>query len=234
MAVTSLSQLFEQQARAYITPLNEDTGKEQDGEVFAFQYFPESINDNKGVNYSDHDIPGGSHPLKQWVSGGARTISFEAIFTQELRPQTTTGVSISISTITTSHDSKYSVDVRGAIARLRSLIYPTYKGGFARPPERILLTVPGLGLGHGFTGGSLQDSMMCIVTEVGVEYQHLFPDGTPRYVTVSLEFEEIVQRPGGASGGIRFVDRVGFKKVRDRYKVKPTIKGNSPGRRRTD
>lgn len=48
--------------------------------ALSFQYFPETLSDTKAVNYSRKNIPGGSHPLYQWISGGERIISFTAHF----------------------------------------------------------------------------------------------------------------------------------------------------------
>jgi hypothetical protein len=48
------------------------------------QYFPETLTDSKAVNYQVKDIPGGSLPLYQWVSSGAREISFTAVWTTDV------------------------------------------------------------------------------------------------------------------------------------------------------
>src|SRR3990172_6961093 len=78
------------------------------------QYFPESLSDSRAVNYETKEIPGGSHPLYQWVAGGERQLSFTAVFTQEIRltkVSPLTGFFLS--------PEKHSADIKSAIAWLR-------------------------------------------------------------------------------------------------------------------
>ena len=70
-------------ARAYITPLQTPSDTPDEAAVRVFQYFPETITDTKASNYQGKVIPGLSHPLYQWTSGGQRLVSFQAIFTRD-------------------------------------------------------------------------------------------------------------------------------------------------------
>ena len=71
-------------ARAYIIPLDIHHGDEPIlAERKSFQYFPQSISDQRATNYQAKVIPGLSHPLYQWTSSGARTISFQAVFSRD-------------------------------------------------------------------------------------------------------------------------------------------------------
>lgn len=45
---------------------------------------PESVSESKAANWVQHNIPGQSDPLLQWVSGSARTVSFTAKVTLDL------------------------------------------------------------------------------------------------------------------------------------------------------
>lgn len=44
---------------------------------------PESLEDSKTSNWVANNIPGQSDPIYQWVSGGARTITFDALVTKD-------------------------------------------------------------------------------------------------------------------------------------------------------
>lgn len=57
-----------------------------DGTVEFFSDFllnPESIEDNKTSNWHAHSIPGQESPVYQWVNGGPRVVSFEALVTKD-------------------------------------------------------------------------------------------------------------------------------------------------------
>lgn len=45
---------------------------------------PESITENKAANWIQHNIPGQSDPLLQWISGSSRTVTFTAKVTLDL------------------------------------------------------------------------------------------------------------------------------------------------------
>ena len=168
------------------------------------QYFPESLSDSRAVNYETKEIPGGSHPLYQWVSGGERQLSLTAVFTQENRlVRDAAGVGFGLPAEVPSQNpfgvafspDKHSVDIRGAIAWLRQFTYPSYSQGLASPPLRVRLTFPGMRLSVVPGTAITSDSLMSIMTGCDVEYMQWWPDGVPKYATVSLSFSEIVQDP---------------------------------------
>lgn len=140
-------------ARAYIIPLDIHQGDNiLSGDMRAFQYFPETLSDSKASNYQPKVIPGLSHPLYQWTSGGAREISFEAVFTRdralssaerdETGMSTTGGRYINNATLTASgpqyrkqksdnfsfasEKDLRNVDIPSAVAWLRSFMDPEY------------------------------------------------------------------------------------------------------------
>ncbi len=164
-------------------------------DTFVFQFFPESLSDTQSAIYDTTQIPGGSHPIYQWVAGGARTITFTAQFTSErLIPLPVADV-LNI----------YNVDINGVMANLRYLLYPSYDRTSAlkaRPPKRLFLVIPGTLLG-GFV-----PPVAVIMTDLTFEIQQWHAPGIPKLATASLTFNEIVQN---ANGGVRFVGRESFE-----------------------
>ena len=53
----------------------------------AFQYYPEQISDSKSPEWVRKNIPGGSHPIVNFISGGERVLSFAAVFTNDQNPE---------------------------------------------------------------------------------------------------------------------------------------------------
>lgn len=179
--------------------------------TFAFQYWPESLTDNKQINYASTEVPGASHPLYQFVSGGERTIGFSAVFSDESDPLAQERAQES-----GSSDWVYSIDIRAAVGTMRSFMYPHYerKAGddlWTRPPDRLLLSLPGTGLGNSDVAES--DTVPCIMTQCDVDYRAWHPNGRPRLVQIGLVFSEIVHGPSG----IRYADNVIFSGLRRRF-----------------
>jgi len=144
------------------------------------QFFPETLADDKTVDYSQFDPPGSASPLYQWIKSGARTLSFTAVFYRE-------------SSETIAQETKYNVDLNQKVAWLRRFLYPDYLGdGTAKPPPRIALYFPKTFLST--LGGSIFPAIM---TRCGIAYRNWFMDGTPRLIAVELEFVECSQFAGG-------------------------------------
>lgn len=194
--------------------------KSADNTQFVFQYFPESVSDNYTPNYGQHDIPGGSHPLYQYVGGSERAISFTAIFTSEVRD---TG-----KIFKGFPAAKYTVDVAAAIASLQRYLYPTYRSGgllgVVEPPPRLVLKLENSYLGRN------EDQVLVILKGAGVEYNAFFHDGTPRIATVSLEFAECVQHSGESvsspTSNVRYISSDLYNEKAAKYlpSATPTVK----------
>lgn len=212
-------------ARGYLIPLDGFKGDfAQIGLMRAFQYFPATVSDSQATNYQTKVIPGLSHPLYQWTSGGARTISFESIFTRDrtytsserqeifnARSGSGGGVGNAFTAFATapvniaSNDDDRNVDIPSAVAWLRSHLLPEYSsdgsGTFSgtpqrpHPPQKLILGMPGLRLNWGVPSLPY-DEMHCIMTACEVAYEGFFQDGTPRTAKVSLSFAEIIQVGG--------------------------------------
>lgn len=198
--------------RAYIIPISNETGNmEDESSIRCFQYFPETISDSRQSNWTPKDIPGLSHPLYQWVSGGPREISFTAIFSRD----TDVNINVSSASVTDRFvgatdlysdsntvqsgqiDNFRNVDIPGAVAWLRQFTYPIYINNGtpvdrALPPKRLVLVMPGVRLNHSNPGFGASE-VPCIMTQCDVTYEAFFPSGTPRLAKVALTFAEVIQ-----------------------------------------
>ena len=202
--------------RGYLIPLDGFNNDSQMTDLQrSFQYFPSTISDSQPPNYQPKIIPGLSHPLYQWTSGGARTISFEAIFSRDRtytdseQSAINSGASLLSNGFGSipvgSSDDTRNVDIPSAVAWLRSFLLPDYssngkglKGGAPNrphPPQKVILGMPGVRLNWGVP--SLQpDEVYAIMTGCDVVYEGFFQDGTPRMAKVALAFAEIIQVGG--------------------------------------
>jgi hypothetical protein len=154
----------------------------------AFQYYPEKISDSKSVEYTSKSIPGGSHPIYTFISGGERTISFDAIFVNDEGPPLSVlegGLRIA-----TWKPRKEVQDVAGGIKWLRYCLYPTYKNGVAKAPPLVILYLPESGI---IGDGNKKNSVIGILTRADVTYESFYRNGTPRLAVVSCEIKEVVQ-----------------------------------------
>ena len=184
----------------------------KDTQTFVFQYWPENVSDTYSPNYNEVSIPGGSHPLYQYVGGSERAIGFEATFTAEVK------VNDQLNDLLNADAQKYSVDVVAAMARLQRYLYPSYlaKGqlGVVRAPPRLVLVMPKTNLGRD------KDEVLVILRAASVSYTHWFPDGTPRVATVSLEFAESVQTRGQGKGPqVKFIGSAAYENFSKKYQL---------------
>lgn len=194
--------------------------EERDGTLQAFQYFPETINDSKGAEYARRSIPGGSHPLVQFVNGGERVIAFVATFTQSKNPEGQGLLAAMLNgsfSFSIGEDTKHNLPQGGiatAIAWLRSFTYPEYDdNGVMIPPPAACVYLPNSGL---IGSGNYLDSFIGVMTDCNVVYEAFHRNGEPRIVAVSLSFLEVVQ----TSPSWRFMGRndFDFEKARKGYK----------------
>ena len=111
LATALSSNQIKRTCSALITQLSSDDSQGELGSL-AFQYFPETINDSKRINYTEKDIPGGSLPIYNWVNSGARVISFTAIFTSDVDLQASFGVYDRLAAI---GQTNRNVDIRSSL-----------------------------------------------------------------------------------------------------------------------
>lgn len=183
-------------------------------DVTVFQYWPSQLQDSHPPNYASKQIPGGSHPLKQWIGGDDRTISFEAVFTRELKDDT-------LARAAGAPSARYTVDLAAARSRIERFKQPHYRRGaqtgIIEAPERLVLYLPRMQL-----GGNV-DQILCYMTGADFTYEKCYSDGTPRIMAVSFTFTESVQFSRGsgiASQGsaIRFHGRERWESNAPLYK----------------
>lgn len=185
---------------------NEQGGTVPGLEARALQFYPETINDAYSPQWIDKQIPGGSHPLKQWVSNAGRTINFQVILSRDILPVDLLPAVAAFSQVNPQAEvnKPFNRDIRDDIAFLRAFCYPTYgvddSSGvtLAQAPPVALLNAPGLG--WGIDG---LDTIVAVMTACTVNYLRLFEEGFPRLATVDLAFSEIVQ----TNGAVTFHDR---------------------------
>ena len=171
----------------------------------ALQFWPETITDTVNVNYVDKSVPGGSHPIKQWVSNGGRSISFTVLIARDIKPNQHLGLTGLVVDPQSDTNAPFNHDVRQDIAFLRSFCYPTYEKSdgitLAKPPPFAFITAEGLGWGqYGL------DWFIGVMTNCTVNYLRTFNEGFPRMATVDLTFAEIAN----AGGTVVFHDRIDF------------------------
>lgn len=146
-----------------------------------FQYWPENLSDDKSSEWQERQIPGLSHPLYHWVSGGARNLTFTAIFARDNDPDEVDDP---------TSDKLALYDIEAAIAWLRSFQLPSYTDeGDPLPPPKLLLVFQGQRLGLDGSRG-----LLCLLTGCSIQTQAWFPGGKLRYVEASLTFVETIQR----------------------------------------
>jgi len=211
-----------------LIPLLDDGSNDPQADMMRFQYFPESIQDTKAVNYQQKEIPGASLPLYQWVASGERLISFSATFTSDADLAADPRIAGLLDNRSGLQDR--NVDVRSAVAWLRQFQFPHYRSGssstsgaaggggggagangqgvsfISYPPKRLRLFIPNSGIGiaggnpANAQGALFPHSVTCVMTQCDVTWDAFFPSGMPRIATVSLAFAQVPQ--DGA--GVRF------------------------------
>jgi len=221
IAAALTSQINERTRGAALIELDKTTDAPT-GEAVRFQYFPDSISSDKTVNYQQKTIPGGSLPLYQWIGSGEHTIGFTAVFTTDidlgLVEDNAGAQQALVERIKSMGQARHNPDIRSAIAWLRQYMLPSYgeEGTYnvTMAPAKLILWLPGSGIGlaggDDGRGGGIpgRDSIYCVMTSCGVNYDKFFPSGLPRIATVSLSFAQIPQRFGA----------VMFPAVTDAYK----------------
>ena len=173
----------------------------------AFQFFPETISDSRSVSLQEKYGIGSSHPIYQWISGSAREISFDAIFTSDDSKDGVTEKENTLDVIrkvvknpafalfnnSPSLDTKYNQDISAAISWLRSFTYPIYNSsGRVSAPGVCGLWFEGSGI-KSYALSSNSEIIPCLMTRCDVNYDAFFNNGTIRVATVSLTFVETIQ-----------------------------------------
>ena len=178
---------------AYLKPYIDVTEVDEIREVYGnipslvFQYWPESLSDTKDSTWEERRIPGLSHPLYHWSSGGGRTLTFTVTMARDNDPDEIEATAVPI---LTPRDKLHNYDIEAAIAWLRSFQLPSYTDeGAPLPPPKVFLWLRGMRLG--LDG---QMGVLCYMSGCDITVQTWFPGGKLRYVEVALSFIEIIQK----------------------------------------
>jgi len=214
----TFTQISEKKASAYLVPVKDD-GELDTEQALRFQYFPDTVQDTKAVNWSPREVPGGSLPVYQWISSGERLVSFTVVFTCDNDYLSTQAEDDLIDRLDNVGQLDRNIDIRAAITWLRQYMLPLYGKESsigvptAQAPPRLKLVFPNAGMGTSGGGNNTMenqaDEILCVMTQCDVTYEAFFPSGLPRIATVAVAFAQLAQMPG--TGPIVFPSSVGMK-----------------------
>jgi len=181
---------------------------------------PEAIEDSKTSNWVASSIPGQSSPIYQWVSGGPREVSFEALVTHDtsdfLKQSEDPLAGLVDSAVnavgniaskflgvnlpplanlfsSTKSGSGEDLSITNQLNYYRSLLYPTYAQG------RLETSAPLIALWMGKTLGDSQflasdtvaeDTDLWILTELKIRVTKQLPNLTPMEATCNFRFSQ--------------------------------------------
>lgn len=135
---------------------------------------PNTVDDDKGINWGTVEVPGSSHPVYHYGSGGERIISFELWIDGDRgrfgREQTRDTSSLSI---------------KDELAWYRSLVYPVGYGGDALDVSAPIVL---------FTFGELYNNVRCIVKKAPWKVEHWVPGltgPTPVRARIPIQLAEV-------------------------------------------
>ena len=172
-------------------------------EAFRFQYFPESVRVTKQTNRQQKEIPGGSLPVYQFISGGEHLVAFTAQFSCDTDLLSNANVAAELEA---DGLRERNPDIRAASAWLRQFVTPRYGSGPSpmTPPRKLVLSMPGTGIGvlagvAPRTERLMADSIFCEMTQCDITLQALFPSGLPRLQQIELSFAQIAQYGGAVN-----------------------------------
>lgn len=181
---------------AAIGRIDSKTSLEDADSLVAFQYFPENITDTRSPNWASREIPGGSHPIYTFISGGPRVVSFSAVFTQDENPEPSgiagffTGANaISLGSIF-GGKRKDTADIAAALRMLRAFTYPKYNENVVSPPDLCVIYLPNSGI---IGQPNFPDSIVGAMTQCDITYESFHRNGEARIAVVSLAFAEVIQ-----------------------------------------
>lgn len=134
---------------------------------------PSEITDLKSINWGQLDVPGASHPIYQYGTGGERSITFEMYLDGDRGRFDRL-------------DSQDDISVESEIKFYRSLVYPTkYNDTFEAVYPHTLL----------FSFGDYIDNLHCIMKAApSVRVLHFTPKLKPVRATIAITLAELVDK----------------------------------------
>lgn len=147
---------------------------------------PPTVSDNKAVTYGVIPLPGASHPVLQYGSGGERIINFTVYLDGDRGRYGRLGT------------SRGTLSVDDLIRFYQSLLYP---GEF--DVLDFTAVYPSL---VSFTMGPLYNGIICVVKSAPVNVTFWTPKMEPVRATINLQLSEVVQRSKTANDVFPFID----------------------------
>ena len=183
---------------------------------------PSSWSDNKSVNWVSQSVPGQSHDVKQWISGGPRVVTFDALVTRDINERQDVNpldklINSAINAVSSVASDFFDVNVppltdllnglAGGIDNhplniapwldyYRSLTLPTYSENneLTSSPPLVALHV-GASLHNGnteFKGELTPTGEVWIVKNLGINITKQLPNLTPMEAIVSFQLEQYI------------------------------------------
>jgi len=90
-------------------------------ELGQFYLNPTTWNDSKETKWVKHMVPGMSDPHQQWVAGGPRTITFEALVTRDVSSSESKNKKDKTSVINTSRKNSVVAGIASAVQQIEGL-----------------------------------------------------------------------------------------------------------------
>jgi len=150
---------------------------------YVFLYNPAELAEKKDVNYGDTNVPGASHPVHQFGSGGARQITFD-LFLDGDRSKFAFKNKTKKNFTTAEMDEIMSVksDVLYWQSLLLSMEYGRSEFAKVKPPHVI------------FNFGDLYQNVTCIVKRADPRWTHFNIRMVPIRATLSVQLDEDIER----------------------------------------
>ena len=188
-------------------------------DLAGFLLNPESYEETKTANWAPIVIPGQSDPILQWVAGGPRTVSFDALVTKETsdtKKNTNTsfasnlassiestaigqiaasiaGVFETASAILTPKApaaAEPALSIKANLDYYRSMLYPNYTGNvLSQSPP--LLTL-GNGVFDSPTVIDIGTTDLWVMTNLRIQVTKQLPNLTPMEATVSFQLTQYI------------------------------------------
>jgi len=184
---------------------------------------PTSYDEAKSANWAQNSIPGQSDPILQYVNGGPRTISFDALvtadtlhFSAEAKPDNNKSVRAigdiaakffktaipNIPKSTNTQSSANNLDITPYLNYYRSMLYPEYDD--ILNPRKLVKSPPLLALFIGNTFSNIDygnristNTPVFVLTNLRIKITKQLPNLTPMEAVVSFELIQYTLKPFG-------------------------------------
>jgi hypothetical protein len=133
---------------------------------------PNEFSDAKSTDWGEAHVPGASHPVYGFGSGGERLITFELHIDGDRNPKARSA-------------NQDRIDISQELFWYRSLIYPYQMNGKESQVAPSLVS---------FTYGTMWSSVLCVVKKADYKITRFSSSGTAMRGTISLALAEVVKK----------------------------------------